>query len=197
MNDKDIQRILELLGNITEGKWGIGHINDDFGFMDVISTYQGEIIAEDVAEHNALAIVELPEMVEIIKQQQEGLKTYRDVHIVDSVIAEKQQAKLDKAIEALEEIVNGDGYTCSRTRAQQALKELKDAKLDSAVWAACPHIKEWRLERLGWTEDDPPQRINHTCKKCPHIDEDGCQAMCRGIAEEIVIPALKAAEESQ
>lgn len=65
-------------------------------------------------------------------------------------------------------------------------------KLDQAVWAACPHIKEWTQGRLGWTEDDPPQRINHTCQKCPHGDEEGLQRGCRGIAEELVKPITEA-----
>jgi len=71
MNVKDI---LELDSKRTQGDWAIGHINENIDTMDVISVLQGEIIAEDVASHNAGLIATVPLMVEIIKEQQEALK---------------------------------------------------------------------------------------------------------------------------
>lgn len=57
--------------------------------------------------------------------------------------------------------------------------------LDAAVWAACPYIKPW-VDTTG---------KKHKCLQCPQwekIDGERYQRMCRGIAEEIIKPALEA-----
>lgn len=114
MNKQKYNEIMKLLGNITDGKWGIGHINDDFGIMDIISTDQGEIIAEDVAEHNAVAIVILPLIAEMLKEIMEKNKELKSYWVSDvqemSKIYEQQQAKIERYEAALRFYAEGGHF---------------------------------------------------------------------------------------
>lgn len=90
--DKDIQEIRRLNKWRTEGLWGIGHINEDNGTMDVIARDTGEIIAEDVAEHNAGFLAIAPKMADM------ALHYYE--------LSEQQQARIEE-LERQEKIYEG------------------------------------------------------------------------------------------
>lgn len=61
----------------------------------------------------------------------------------------------------------------------------KPTKLDLACWAACPYVRQW-------TDEAGPLK---KCMRCPEGEiRQGAkmQRLCRGMAEEIVKPVLKA-----
>jgi len=68
----------------------------------------------------------------------------------------------------------------------------KPTILDKACWAACPYIDQW----IGKAK--PKLK---TCKRCPQWEpaDDGfaekMKRACRGIAEQVVEPVLKAIEK--
>jgi hypothetical protein len=123
---ENYDRIQELDKKRTQGKWHIGHINEQCDVLMDVDSGEGEI-AEDVYEDNAKFIAAAPQMAEMLREMYEAnanppylVKADGTLQRQDLVELEAKIEKYEKALRAI--IVTGDKVSMIKT-AQQALTE--------------------------------------------------------------------------